>query len=46
MVFEFLNVQRLAFWAIVYQNVLLSVNNPRKPCRFKSEKCLVERLPF
>ena len=27
-------------------NVLLSVNNPRKSCRFKSEKCLVERLPF
>ena len=41
-----LNIQRLVFWAIVNQNVLLSVNNPRKSCRFKSEKCLVERLPF
>ena len=40
MVFEFLNVQRLAFWAIIYQNVLLSVNNPKKSCRSKSEKCL------
>ena len=42
----FLNVQRFVFYAIVDQNVRLFVNNPRKSCLFKSEKCLVERLPF